>query len=57
MMGTPVYYWIIATYDDEKQEWVKGTVKYPTEFTARLTAEKLNLPLEKIDLIKCHFEF
>ena len=56
-MDTPVYYWIIATYDDEKQEWVKGTVKYPTEFTARLTAEKLNLPIEKIDLIKCHFEF
>ena len=31
--------------------------KYHTEFTARLNAEKLNLPLEKIDLIKCHFEF
>lgn len=54
-MNTPVYYWTIEIF--ENGVWKEDSVKYATEFTARLTAESLNIPLENIKLTKHQFDF
>jgi hypothetical protein len=51
----PVYYWVIETLIDG--EWKVDSVRYATEFAARLAAESLNIPLENIRLTKHQFDF
>lgn len=54
-MSEQVYYWTIDILEND--EWREGTIKYASEFTARLTAQSLNISLDNIRLTKHKFDF
>lgn len=55
MTDEPVYYWTIDILEGDN--WVMGTVRYATEYAARLVALSLNVDPVKIRLTKHQFNF
>jgi hypothetical protein len=55
MTDEPVYYWTIDILEEDN--WIMGTIRYATEYTARLAALSLNIDPDKIRLTKHQFIF